>query len=98
MKLNSKLILTFVWLFPILLFAATPQKQTYTFTKQDSQSLYLDVYSAYTEEAQPCLVFMFGGGFKEGRRDADIPWYGHWYGQGYAYRDAGCYASHDRHC
>lgn len=72
MKLNSKLILTFVWLFPILLFAATPQKQTYTFTKQDSQSLYLDVYSAYTEEAQPCLVFMFGGGFKEGRRDADI--------------------------
>ena len=72
MKLNNKLILIFVWLFPILLFAAAPQKQTYTFTTKDSQSLYLDLHSAYTDEAQPCLIFVFGGGFKEGTRDAEI--------------------------
>ena len=72
MKLHNKLILLLVWLFPILLLAATPQKQTYTYTKKDSQSSKLDVYSNYTGEMQPCLVFVFGGGFKEGTRDAKI--------------------------
>ena len=72
MKLHNKLILLVVWLFPILLFAATPRKQTYTYINRDSQPLQLDVYTTYTSEVQPCLIFMFGGGFKEGRRDAEI--------------------------
>ena len=72
MKLHNKFILLLVWLFPLVLHAATPQKQTYTYTKRDSQSLKLDVYSTYTGEMQPCLMFVFGGGFKEGTRDAEI--------------------------
>lgn len=72
MKLHNKLILIIVWLFPILLLAATPQKQTYTYTNKDKQALKLDVYSIYSGEKQPCLIFVFGGGFKEGTRDADI--------------------------
>ena len=72
MKLQNRLILLLVWLLPNLLLAATPQKQTYTYTKRDSQSLKLDVYSTYTGEVQPCLMFVFGGGFKEGTRDAEI--------------------------
>ena len=72
MKLHYKLILSIVWLFPILLLAATPQKQTYTYINRESQPLRLDVYSTYTSEKQPCLMFVFGGGFKEGTRDAEI--------------------------
>lgn len=72
MKLHNKLILLIVWLFPFLLFAATPRKQTYTYINRDSQALQLDVYTTYTSEVQPCLIFVFGGGFKEGTRDAEI--------------------------
>lgn len=72
MKLYNKLILIIVGLFPILLFATTPQKQTYSYINRDSQSLQLDIYTTYTNEKQPCLLFVFGGGFKEGTRDAEI--------------------------
>lgn len=72
MKLHKKIILLAVWLFPILLLASTPQKQTYTYTDKESRSLQMDVYTSYTAELQPCLVFVFGGGFKEGSRDAKI--------------------------
>ena len=72
MKLHNKVILITVLLLPILLFAATPQKQTYTFAKRDTQSLQFDVYSTYTGKEQPCLIFVFGGGFKEGTRDTKI--------------------------
>lgn len=78
MKLHNKLTLLFVCLFPMLFFAATPHKQTYTFTTKDSQPLQLDVYTASKDSAadvikqQPCLIFVFGGGFKDGTRDAEL--------------------------
>lgn len=77
MKLRNKLILLLVWLFPLVLFAATPQKQTFTFANRDAQPLQLDVYTSIKDSAaalqqQPCLVFVFGGGFKEGTRDAKL--------------------------
>lgn len=72
MKLYNKLIIITVWLFPILLLAATPQKQTYTYSNRAAQASKLDVYSTYTGKEQPCLLFVFGGGFKEGTRDATI--------------------------
>ncbi len=72
MKLHSKIILLIVCLFPVVLLAAAPQKQTYTYTSKDSQPLKLDIYSTYTGEKKPCLIFVFGGGFKEGTRDAEI--------------------------
>lgn len=77
MKLRNILIPFLVWVFPIMLFAATPQKQTYTFANRDAHQLQLDVYTAVADSTirvkqQPCLVFVFGGGFKEGTRDADL--------------------------
>ena len=77
MKLNNKLNLLLLWLFPLLLFAGTPQKQTYTFTNKDyAQPLQMDVYTTLKDSTeriqQPCLMFVFGGGFKEGTRDAKL--------------------------
>lgn len=56
---------------PLALLAQTVAKETKTFAVHDGQELKLDLYtvdSAYTA-AQPCLIFVFGGGFKEGMRD-----------------------------
>lgn len=77
MKRYNKLAFLLICLLPILLFAATPQKQTYTFTNRDSQSLKLDVYTVIDDsiallQQQPCLMFVFGGGFKEGTRNAEL--------------------------
>lgn len=73
MKLYNKLTLLLVWLFPLLLLAETPHKDTYTFAKRNSQELQMDVYHTINDStstvAQPCLLFVFGGGFKEGTRD-----------------------------
>ena len=76
MKLRNKLIIFLVSLFPILLFAGSPGKQTFTFASRDKQPLQLDVYTTVTDSTtsikQPCLIFVFGGGFKEGTRDAKL--------------------------
>ena len=63
----------------MLLFGASPQKQTFEFAQRDTQTLKMDVYKADNFEkdtasslSQPCLVFVFGGGFKEGTRDAEL--------------------------
>ena len=77
MKLRNILNLLLLWLFPLLLFAETPQKQTYTFAnKDDAEPLQMDVYTIAIDSTeilqQPCLVFVFGGGFKEGTRNAKL--------------------------
>ena len=77
MKLRNLLNLFLIWLFPLLLLAETPQKQTYTFAnKDDAQPLQMDVYTTTKDSTeilqQPCLMFVFGGGFKEGTRDAKL--------------------------
>ena len=77
MKLRNIFIPFLLWLLPLVLLAATPQKQTYTFANREAQQLQLDVYTTVTDSSasmqkQPCLVFVFGGGFKEGTRDAEL--------------------------
>ncbi|HUI32369.1 MAG TPA: alpha/beta hydrolase [Dysgonamonadaceae bacterium] len=64
------------WLLPLLLFAETPTKQTFVFANRESQQLKMDLYRIDNKEnldkdttLQPCLLFVFGGGFKEGTRD-----------------------------
>ena len=54
--------------------ASTTEKQTYVFAKKDTTELLLDVYSSSDTfiERQPCIIFVFGGGFKEGMRDDSI--------------------------
>ena len=75
MKLRILLQLFIVWLVPMFILAGTPQKQTFVFADTDAQQLKMDVYSSSNDSTslkQPCLVFVFGGGFKEGTRDAKL--------------------------
>jgi predicted esterase len=59
-------------LLPILLLAGTLQKETRVFNEVEGVELQLDIYKTDSTviTTQPCLLFVFGGGFKEGTRDA----------------------------
>lgn len=63
------------WLFilPLFLFAQTPDKETKIFAEKDGQTLKMDIYNTpnHNRVNKPCLIFVFGGGFKEGTRDAE---------------------------
>lgn len=68
----GKIIITIaVLLLPLMALAEMPQKETRVFAEKDGLSLKLDIYRAADAgpKQQPCLVFVFGGGFKEGSRD-----------------------------
>jgi dipeptidyl aminopeptidase/acylaminoacyl peptidase len=46
------------------------EKRTYAYVERDS-TLYLDLYQKKGEtEVRPCVIFIFGGGFATGNRDA----------------------------
>ncbi|HOJ66233.1 MAG TPA: carboxylesterase family protein [Paludibacteraceae bacterium] len=51
--------------------AKSIQKITRTYAVKDSLELKMDIYTvdSTSSSLQPCLVFVFGGGFKEGKRD-----------------------------
>ena len=70
-----KLSLLFIALFiPFLLFSTEIKKERRVFAVKDNQELKMDIYSidsVFTAK-QPCLMFVFGGGFKEGTRDAEL--------------------------
>jgi len=59
-------------LLPIVLLAGTLQKETRVYKEVEGIQLQLDLYKtdSATILPQPCLLFVFGGGFKEGKRDA----------------------------
>ncbi len=68
----GKIIITIaVLLLPLMALAEAPQKETRVFAEKDGLSLKMDIYRAADagQKQQPCLVFVFGGGFKEGSRD-----------------------------
>lgn len=72
----NRLRLSFIFLLlflPFLVSSREIKKDTRVFAVKDNQELKMDIYS--TDSAfifrQPCLVFVFGGGFKEGKRDAE---------------------------
>lgn len=47
------------------------QKRTVVFATRDTQQLRMDIYpSEKNQEKNPCIVFVFGGGFLMGERDA----------------------------
>lgn len=83
MKLCNKFYIInilIVWIFPLLLLGTPPTKQTYEFAKHGVHQLQMDVYKRETIgndkekvlKKQPCLLFVFGGGFKDGTRDAGL--------------------------
>jgi len=47
-----------------------PDKQTHIYAIKDTNVLKMDVYRLpHMQENQPCVVFLFGGGFRRGERD-----------------------------
>ena len=51
-------------------------KYTDLYAVKGTDSLFLDRYTAVSveqDDARPCLVFVFGGGFIAGERDAEKP-------------------------
>lgn len=63
-------------------------KQTELYAVKGADSLYLDRYTATAadrEQLRPCLLFVFGGGFVAGERDAEqyLPFFEHMVEQGY---------------
>ncbi len=74
MNPNTLFKILIAWLLPLFVFAETPTKQTFVFANRESQELKMDVYNSHNDSSsissgQPCLLFVFGGGFKEGSRD-----------------------------
>lgn len=51
--------------------------QTLLFAVKGADSLYLDIYNptGKADPAKPTILFMFGGGFKEGTRDSGHQWF-----------------------
>lgn len=66
-----KRLLILGMLLPTFLFASNIQKTTKTFAVKDEEELKMDIYTVDSifSSTQPCLIFVFGGGFKEGKRD-----------------------------
>lgn len=55
---------------PLFIYAQAISKNTYTFANIKDQELKLDLYSNDNETLKPCIIFVFGGGFKDGKRDS----------------------------
>ena len=55
-------------------FATTVEKNTIRYSLKDSTELFFDIYSHgnNTSEPRSCIIFVFGGGFKEGARDDSL--------------------------
>lgn len=65
----KKLLFAFLALM-IILPALAVEKETFTFSVQDGDTLRLDLYRAQEASAPtPVMIFAFGGGFKAGERD-----------------------------
>jgi acetyl esterase/lipase len=67
--------------------AATVEKETRLFAVNEGVELKMDLYRSDSASIlpQPCLIFVFGGGFKEGERDADLylPYYNYFAEKGF---------------
>lgn len=69
------IMLLFVFISTIAFPSSIVEKETYMFSKKDSTELFMDIYSSnnyQSSDKQSCILFVFGGGFKEGTRDASI--------------------------
>jgi len=75
------------FLLSVSLMAGAPQKQTVVYADREGQALLLDIYRSDSASMlpQPCLIFVFGGGFKNGERDAAHyqPYFSHFARKGF---------------
>lgn len=71
---------------------AEVRRRSFDFAVREGRALRLDLYDTAPQEqsdvkaARPCMIFVFGGGFVSGRRDAEryIPYFEHYARRGYA--------------
>ncbi|MCE5206646.1 MAG: alpha/beta hydrolase [Porphyromonadaceae bacterium] len=87
MSYKAAIIFFTALLFPFMLPAGALQKETRIFAEMQGTPLKLDIYKndSTTILPQPCLLFVFGGGFKEGTRDAKLylPYFDYFARKGY---------------
>ncbi len=69
-------------------FSEQVYKDTLLYAVTDGEELWMDIYrsDSITMEPRPCLLFVFGGGFKEGERDAKEyqPYFDYFASRGFA--------------
>ncbi|WP_298646859.1 alpha/beta hydrolase [uncultured Proteiniphilum sp.] len=74
--IDKQILLLTVFLFlTLVLFGQAVRKETRLYTTMEAgEELKMDIYKSDSVplQPQPCLMFVFGGGFKEGKRDAEI--------------------------
>lgn len=87
--MTKKLHLPIVLLLVFASIAGAQTKQTLLYAERDTCSLYLDLYMPSSAELlaenKPVVMFAFGGGFYEGKRDSGyyIPWFNSLVAAGY---------------
>lgn len=88
MGVKRLLLVITALLLSLTLFSQSILKETHTYGGSDQQELKLDIYrsDSVTLLSRPCLLFVFGGGFKDGVRDAKIyqPFFDHFARLGFA--------------
>lgn len=59
-------VIVTIILLPVVLFGKNVLKETHTYAVKDGQELKMDIYQSDSASInpQPCLIFVFGGGFK----------------------------------
>lgn len=73
--IHKRVSLLFLFLLAsLLLNAITVEKETRLFAMKEGIELKMDLYRSDSASVlpQPCLIFVFGGGFKEGERDTAL--------------------------
>ena len=70
----KKLLAIVLCFLTVTLFGQTVRVETRLYAEKEGQELKMDIYTcdSATVQPQPCLVFVFGGGFKNGTRDAEF--------------------------
>lgn len=73
--MRKKIFLPVILFFLTLtLFGQTVRKETRLYAEKAGEELKMDIYKidSASQQPQPCLLFVFGGGFKDGTRDAEL--------------------------
>lgn len=72
--INKLLLLSGLLFLTLTLFGQTIHKETRLYAEKAGEELKMDIYKIESEsqQPQPCLLFVFGGGFKAGTRDAEL--------------------------
>lgn len=74
--MSKKMLLSAIILLfqTMTLLSQTILKETRLYSEKEGQELKMDIYrnDSLISQPQPCLLFVFGGGFKDGRRDAEL--------------------------